>query len=98
MSRGDGIIILLSCLFLSLHLSTHLFLAHLDLELANDEIGVVGELKKCLDLLVRIIQISEAQFGLDDRVLDIDRILGGLKGHKRGLLFFLELAGVEHLS
>jgi hypothetical protein len=51
-SRGDGIIILLSCLFLSLHLSTHLFLAHLDLELAYDEIRVVRELKNCLDLLV----------------------------------------------
>jgi hypothetical protein len=59
-SRGNGIIILLPCLFLALYLCAHLFLAHLDLELAYDEIRVVGELKKCLDLLVRIIQISEA--------------------------------------
>jgi hypothetical protein len=97
-SRGDGIIIPLFCLFFALYLSAHLFLAHLDLELAYDEIRIVGELKNCLDLLVRIIQISEAQFGLDDRVLDADRISGGLKRHKRGLLFLSELAGIENLS
>jgi hypothetical protein len=57
-SSGDGIIILLLCLILGLNLCTHLFLAHFDLELAYDEIRVIRELKKCLDLLVRVIQIS----------------------------------------
>lgn len=96
--RSDSIIISFPCLSLALYLSTYLFLAHFDLELAYDEIRVIGELKKCLDLLVRVVQISEKQFGFDDQVLHVDRISCGLKGHKHGLLFLLELGGVENLS
>jgi hypothetical protein len=97
-TRSDGIIILLPCLSFALYLSTYLFLTNFDLKFAYDEIRVVGELKKRLNLLVRVIHISEDQFALDDRVLDINRVSCGLKGHKHGLIFLLELAGVENLS
>jgi hypothetical protein len=58
-TRSDGIIILLPCLSFALYLSTYIFLPHFDLKFAYDEIRVVGELKKRLNLLVRVIQISE---------------------------------------
>jgi hypothetical protein len=58
-TRSDGIIILLPCLSFALYLSTYLFLTNFDLKFAYDENRVVGELKKRLNLLVRVIQISE---------------------------------------
>lgn len=98
MSGGDGIIISLLRLGVALHLSTHLFLTNFNLELAYDEVRVMRKLKKCLDLLVRVIQISETKFRLDYRVLHIDRISCGLKRHKRGLLFLLEMVVIRNLS
>lgn len=91
MPRSNSIFILLMRLLLILDDPPDLEpVAHFDVHLADDDVGIRGHLKHRLDLALGVVQVHDRDFGLKHRVKRVHMVVHTLNGHLKRILLFLK--------